>query len=107
GQLSIGWSNDWIDAGRDAVAGRRDKPAARGIVGPRTLAVAAVGALVVAVGLSLGLGWRPGVVALVLVGAGWAYNLGLKGTPLSGVAYLVGFGALPAAAYLAVPATPA
>ena len=30
GQLSIGWSNDASDAGRDAAAGRPDKPVARG-----------------------------------------------------------------------------
>lgn len=107
GQLSVGWSNDWIDAGRDSAAGRSDKPAARGLVAPGAVAVAAVSALMVTTGLSLGLGWRPGLAALVLVAAGWAYNLGLKGTPLSGLAYLAGFGALPASAYLAVPATPA
>ena len=107
GQLSVGWSNDWIDAGRDVDAGRRDKPAARGVIAPGVLSVASVSAAVVAVGLSLGLGWRSGLVVLVLAGAGWAYNLGLKGTLLSGAAYLVGFGALPAAAYLAVPVTPA
>ncbi|MET0590083.1 MAG: hypothetical protein ABWZ77_02810, partial [Naasia sp.] len=27
-QLSVGWSNDWIDADRDRRAGRRDKPVA-------------------------------------------------------------------------------
>ena len=31
----------------------------------------------------------------------WSYNLGLKSTPLSLVAYLVGFGVLPAIATLA------
>jgi 4-hydroxybenzoate polyprenyltransferase len=36
GQLSIGWSNDWIDAGRDKVAGRTDNPwpAARSVLDP-------------------------------------------------------------------------
>src|SRR6478609_10157167 len=32
GQLSIGWSNDWIDADRDAAVGRTDKPVGAGRV---------------------------------------------------------------------------
>ena len=32
GQLTIGWSNDVIDAGRDQQVGRADKPVARGEV---------------------------------------------------------------------------
>ena len=30
GQLSVGWSNDWIDADRDAAVGRTDKPVGDG-----------------------------------------------------------------------------
>ncbi|HWC84394.1 MAG TPA: UbiA family prenyltransferase [Pseudonocardiaceae bacterium] len=107
GQLSIGWSNDRIDAARDRATGRRDKPAAQGAVSARVLTVAAGLSLLAAVALSLALGWRAGLVALVLVAAGWAYNLGLKSTIWSGPAYLIGFAALPAAAYLALPTHPA
>ncbi|MBP0462146.1 hypothetical protein JFN87_32605, partial [Streptomyces bomunensis] len=32
GQLSVGWSNDAIDAARDVAAGRRDKPVVGGAV---------------------------------------------------------------------------
>ena len=35
GQLSIGWSNDLIDVGRDRAAGRTDKPFASGAVPAR------------------------------------------------------------------------
>jgi len=42
GQLSIGWSNDWIDAGRDGVAGRTDKPVADGAIGRQAVALASV-----------------------------------------------------------------
>ena len=31
-QLSVGLSNDWIDADRDRVVGRSDKPVARGLI---------------------------------------------------------------------------
>lgn len=106
GQLSIGWSNDRIDAGRDAATGRRDKPAALGAVSLTVLSTAAGTALVAAIVLSLALGVRPGTAALILVAAGWAYNLGLKATVWSGVAYLVGFGGLPAVPYLALPGSP-
>jgi 4-hydroxybenzoate polyprenyltransferase len=95
GQLSIGWSNDWIDAPVDAVIGRPDKPTVRGDVGAHVLRTAALGALVVVVPLSLVAGWRAGAAHLLLVGSGWAYNLGLKRTLWSPLPYLVGFGALP------------
>jgi 4-hydroxybenzoate polyprenyltransferase len=106
GQLSIGWSNDRIDAARDTAIGRTDKPAARGTLPLSVLTAAAGAALVLTIGLSLALGPRAGIAALLLVAAGWAYNVGLKATILSGPAYLVGFGALPAAAYLALPGHP-
>jgi 4-hydroxybenzoate polyprenyltransferase len=106
GQLSIGWSNDRIDAARDAAAARSDKPAARGAVPLPVLSVAAAASLAGAVVLSLVLGWRPGVSALALVAAGWAYNLGLKSTWWSGAAYLAGFAALPAVPFLARDGSP-
>src|ERR1019366_3031680 len=38
GQLSVGWHNDWLDAGRDAASGRPDKPVAAGDISPRPVA---------------------------------------------------------------------
>ena len=104
GQLSIGWSNDLIDADRDVAAGRRDKPAAQGAVSRATLRRASAGALLATVVFSLALGWRSGAAQLVMVASGWSYNLGLKGSPASAVPYFVGFGALPAMATLATDA---
>jgi 4-hydroxybenzoate polyprenyltransferase len=106
GQLSIGWSNDRLDAARDRAAGRVDKPAARGAVPLSALTVAAAGSLATSIPLSLTLGWRPGLCALVLVAAGWLYNAGLKATAWSGAAYAVGFAALPTAPYLALRGHP-
>src|SRR5690606_933697 len=57
GQLSIGWSNDLLDAGRDRAAARTDKPVAAGLVGPRVVGVAAGVAGAACVGLSLANGW--------------------------------------------------
>src|SRR5664279_1994312 len=106
GQLSIGWSNDRIDAARDLATGREDKPAAAGRVPLPILSAAAGLALVATAGFSVALGARAATAALTLVAAGWAYNLGVKATVLSGLAYIIGFGALPAAPYLALPGHP-
>src|ERR1035438_1328560 len=61
GQLSVGWHNDWLDAARDAAAGRPDKPVAAGAITRRTVGRAALTALIAAVPLSLASGWRPGL----------------------------------------------
>jgi 4-hydroxybenzoate polyprenyltransferase len=94
-QVSVGLSNDWIDADRDRAVGRRDKPIARGDI-PAALArnVAFVAAFL-SVGLSLALGWQAALAHLVFLAAGWSYNAGLKRTPISVVPYLVAFGILP------------
>jgi 4-hydroxybenzoate polyprenyltransferase len=102
GQLVIGWSNDLVDVGRDTAVGRGDKPLATGEVTPKAVSVALGVATVAAVGLSAALGWRSALVHLVLVvGSGIAYNLGLKATVWSWLAYVVAFGSLPAVASLA------
>lgn len=108
GQLSIGWSNDLIDVERDRAAGRTDKPIVIGTVSRRGLALALTGATLAVVPLSLSLGWAAGAVHLLAVASGWLYNLGVKSTVLSPVAYIVAFGALPAVATLArtAPALP-
>src|SRR3712207_8013721 len=93
GQASIGWSNDWLDAGRDRAVDRADKPVVQGAVDPATLRAAAPGAAAVAGVLSLALGLVPGLLLLVLVASGWAYNAGLKRTAVSVVPYVTGFGA--------------
>ena len=95
GQMSIGWANDAIDADRDRVAGRTDKPVAAGAVSSGVVAVCAAVALGLDVPLSLALGWRPGAAHLAAVGSAWMYDLRLKETVLSAVPYAVSFGLLP------------
>ncbi|MET4051136.1 4-hydroxybenzoate polyprenyltransferase [Frigoribacterium sp. PvP054] len=109
GQASIGFANDWLDAGRDRAVGRTDKPVAQGRV-----SVSAVRAAAVVCGLSMlvpsyALGSAAGTAHLVLVASGWAYDLGLKRTALSVAPFVVSFGLLPAVATLAAapPAAPA
>jgi len=103
GQLSIGWSNDWIDAPRDLAVGRPDKPVVRGLVDVGTLRVAAIGAVVAGAGLPFLLGPAAGAAHLVVVASGWLYNTRLKSTVWSWVPYAAAFGALPAFVVLALP----
>jgi len=100
GQLSIGWSNDYLDAERDRAMLRSDKPAAKGAMKPRVVGIAAVAALIVTFALSAAVGWPGGVAALAIVLCGWVYNLGLKATVLSWLPYAIAFGMLPAVATL-------
>ena len=101
GQLSIGWSNDWIDAGRDLSVGRRDKPVVSGRVSPDTLRRSALGAAAVCVPLSSAPGWRAGVVHVACVACGWAYNHRLKSTAWSWLPFALAFGLLPVFVVLA------
>lgn len=100
GQLSIGWSNDWLDAARDRAVERSDKPAARGDVSIATVRVSAFVALTAAVLLTVPLGPGALVAHVVAIAGGWAYNLGLKSTVASFVPFAVSFGVLPAIATL-------
>jgi 4-hydroxybenzoate polyprenyltransferase len=94
GQLSVGWSNDWVDAERDRAVARPDKPVVQGlpVAAVRTAALLAATACVP---LSLALGWRAGLAHLVAVASAWAYNLGLKATLLSWLPFALSFGLVP------------
>ena len=107
GELSIGWSNDVCDAGRDAAAGRTDKPLATGEVARGTVLAAAVAALVLSLVLGFVVSVPTGVVNAVMMAAGWSYNYGLKSTAWSGLTYAVGFGLIPVFAASTAPGHPA
>ncbi len=95
GQVSVGLSNDSLDAARDAASGRADKPLARGDVSPGLARGAAFVSLVLAVAFTVPLGVAALGMHLVFLAAGWSYNLGLKATVVSVLPYVVGFGVLP------------
>nr|WP_239072909.1 UbiA family prenyltransferase [Cellulomonas oligotrophica] len=103
GQLSIGWSNDWVDAARDRAAGRTDKPVVQGAVTAAALRTAAVAALAVSVAASALAGPAAAAAHLGVVAMGWAYNVRLKSTAASWVPYAVAFALLPAFVVLALP----
>jgi 4-hydroxybenzoate polyprenyltransferase len=96
GQVSVGLSNDWLDAHRDAAVGRTDKPIARGWVAAGTVRSTAFAAATLAVALTIPLGWLATVAHTVFIGSAWAYNVWLKRTVFSVVPYIVSFGLLPA-----------
>ena len=96
GQLSIGWSNDYLDAERDLAVSRSDKPVAAGAVPPRAAGLAAAVAIIWTLGLSAAIGWPGGAAVVGTAACGWAYNLGLKATIFSWLPYAVAFGLLPA-----------
>ncbi|MCG5458443.1 UbiA family prenyltransferase [Micromonospora sp. PSH03] len=106
-QLAVGWTNDALDAERDATVGRTDKPVASGAVGRRVTAWAAAAAAVACPLLALTTNpvaafW----LTLALVSA-LLYDWPLKATAFSVLPYAVSFGALPAFVVLALPGQPA
>lgn len=109
GQLSIGWSNDWLDAARDRAVQRADKPVARGDVPVAAVRTAAFVALALALAATALLGTAALGAHAVAIAGGWAYNAGLKRTAISFLPFAVSFGLLPAIATLGqeTPAWPA
>ncbi|WP_353815763.1 UbiA family prenyltransferase [Agromyces sp. SYSU T00266] len=103
GQLSVGISNDAIDAPRDRVASRPDKPIARGEVGLRVAWGAALAALASALVLSALLGPAMLAAHALALGSAWAYNAWLKSTAASILPFLVSFGIFPSLATLSAP----
>ncbi len=95
GQVSVGWSNDYLDRQRDRNSNRTDKPIVAGEVTASLVGTCAVVALVLCVPLSMLSGWRAGSLHLVAVSLAWAYNFKLKSTIASAVPYMVAFGLLP------------
>ena len=103
GQLTTGWSNDWIDRDRDRRSARGDKPLVQGVLPAAAIGGAALLAGALSVPLSLRLGRRAGLLHLAAVGSALSYNAALKGTALSFLPYALSFGALPSVVVLATP----
>ena len=107
GQLSVGWLNDAVDAERDRVTHRPDKPITAGVVSRRSVGVAAAVAAALCVPASFLSGFPAGVAHIAAVASAWTYNLKLKSTALSVLPYAVSFGLLPAFVVLGLPGHPA
>ncbi|WP_396888378.1 UbiA family prenyltransferase [Micromonospora craniellae] len=105
-QFAVGWTNDALDADRDAAVGRTDKPVAAGAVSRRVVAVAAVLAAATTVALALTTNPVAALCATVALVSALLYDWPLKWTPVSVLPYAVSFGTLPAFVVLALPGAP-
>lgn len=93
-QLSIGWSNDYVDRESDA-AYQPSKPVPSGLVEPGFLRIAVLAALAASLVVAAPLGPLPWALLVTGTAAGLAYNLGLKSTRLSALPFVVAFAVLP------------
>ena len=106
GQASIGWANDYVDAGPRPVGASAGQTGGGGRHDRHGCGRAAAVALTLTVPLSLAVGWVSGAAHLVAVGSGWMYDLRLKQTWASWVPYALSFGLLPVIIAGALPAAP-
>jgi len=103
GQFFVGWSNDLIDFPRDSAALRVKKPLVAGTITEATLRISIGIALLSSLIVSLisPLGVNGTAIHFLGLLSATGYNLKLKSTLLSVVPYIVSFGALPWAIYVA------
>ena len=95
GQVSVGWSNDYIDSKVDKKLGRTDKPVVRDQLDPRVLRFPIIVTLIALVPLSFAAaGIIGGAAHLLAVASAWAYNLFLSRTIWSWVPYTISFSLL-------------
>ncbi|MHB8488956.1 MAG: UbiA family prenyltransferase [Candidatus Dormibacteria bacterium] len=104
-QFCIGVINDVVDLPADAVA-KPHKPLVRGIVTRST--ATGLGVVLGAVGLGVAATINLGTLGLdaIALGAGLAYDLGLRRTPLSWIPWWGGIAVLPLEGYAAVGSIP-
>jgi 4-hydroxybenzoate polyprenyltransferase len=95
-QLSVGLSNDWIDADRDRAVQRSDKPVARGWISASAVRTAAWTTAGLSIAVSLPLGIAAAGANAIFIASAWTYNAGLKNSWFSVAPYIVSFGILPA-----------
>jgi len=103
GQCVVGWTNELVDHGRDAEAGRLKKPLVAGSVSRKQLQVGIAIALTSAILVSfLGpLGVRGGWLHMLGLASATIYNFWAKSTWFSPIPYAISFGAMPWAIYAA------
>jgi 4-hydroxybenzoate polyprenyltransferase len=94
-QFSIGLSNDWQDYGRDLASGRKDKASVTGLVTVFELQISSVASALLALVVAFLLNPAAGLLMVLMLAIGWAYNLGMKLNWSSAVPYALGFGTIP------------
>jgi 4-hydroxybenzoate polyprenyltransferase len=93
-QLAIGWTNDYVDRETDAIY-QPTKPIPSGLVSAASLPPATVLAVVVSLGAGVLLGLVPLAFLVAGTAAGLAYDLVLKDTRVSPLAFVLAFAVLP------------
>lgn len=108
GQLVVGWSNEVIDFPLDKLAGREGKPLVVGDISlellQRLIPIALISAALLSFFSPLGL--MGTLVHLLGLLSATSYNLKFKPTIFSPIPYLISFGLLPWAIFLAAEKTP-
>ncbi|HEY1352509.1 MAG TPA: UbiA family prenyltransferase [Ktedonobacteraceae bacterium] len=97
-QLSIAMFNDYCDRTRDAV-GKPEKPIPRGLLTPGEALLACGGVTGLMFLLLIPLPWLAWLFSLLYLTLGTGYNLGLKGTPLSGAVFALAMPLIPLYAF--------
>ena len=108
GQCVVGWTNDLLDYPLDLAAGRKKKPLVAGDISQSFLKTSIFIALVFALTLSLmgPLSFKGTSIHALGIASATAYNFGLKKTLVSLLPYVISFGAMPWAVYVAAGRTP-
>jgi 4-hydroxybenzoate polyprenyltransferase len=100
-QFAIGVTNDYCDRHRDVLS-KKNKPIVHGLVLPREALFAAFLLMLIMVLLLIAVNPLVLLVALLYLACMQSYNLGLKGTPLSGLVFALGTPLIPIYAYVGV-----
>ena len=97
GQLSIGWSNDAIDADSDILQDRKEKPVVAQAITASTLTRLSILAAIVSLPINLlgPLGLKAGALHLLAIGSGVSYNFFFKNIVFSPLPFALSFGLLP------------
>ena len=108
GQCVVGWTNDLLDYPLDLAAGRKKKPLVAGDISQSFLKTSIFIALIFALTLSLigPLSFKGTSIHALGIASATAYNFGLKKTLVSLLPYVISFGAMPWAVYVAAGKTP-
>ena len=108
GQFVVGWTNDFLDFAKDSEALRNKKPLVAGTIDTKTLRISILIALLSALIVSLlsPLSLNGSAIHFIGLLSATAYNFKLKATMFSVLPYVVSFGALPWAIYIAAGSHP-
>jgi 4-hydroxybenzoate polyprenyltransferase len=98
-QFAISALNDYQDRQSDALSSHKRKPLVMGVVAPGAALALALGLAAAMVAFYAPFGIVPVLTATVGLAIGFAYDLGLKATPLSGVMLGVAFPIIPLLAW--------